>query len=74
LLDLGVELEIVTKSGSWFSYGSERIGQGRDSALEYIKQNPTMAADIEAKIREALRGDDFVGLPTSLDDDSAEEE
>jgi hypothetical protein len=56
--------EIVTKSGSWFSYGTERIGQGRDSALEYIRQNPTTAADIENKIREALRGDDFAGIPT----------
>ncbi|MBK8803908.1 MAG: recombinase RecA [Fibrobacteres bacterium] len=75
LLDLGVELEIVTKSGSWFSYGSERIGQGRDSALEYIRNNPVMAADIESKIREALRGDDFAGLPTNVEaEDSAEEE
>ena len=46
LLDLGVELEIVSKSGSWFSYGTERIGQGRDSALEYIRQHPAMAADL----------------------------
>ena len=74
LLDLGVELEIVTKSGSWFSYGTERIGQGRDSALEYIRQNPATAADIEAKIREALRGEDFAGIPTSLAEDTAEDD
>jgi len=67
ILDLGVELEIITKSGSWFSYGSERIGQGRDSALEYLRQNPATAGEVESRIREALKGDDFVGLPTSLD-------
>ena len=73
LLDLGVELEIVTKSGSWFSYGAERIGQGRDSALEYIRNNPTMSADIETKIREALRGDDFAGIPTTAEASTEEE-
>jgi recombination protein RecA len=74
LLDLGVELEIVSKSGSWFSYGPERIGQGRDSALEYIRQHPAMSMDLEAKIREALHGDDFVGLPTSTESEDAPEE
>jgi recombination protein RecA len=74
LLDLGVELEIVSKSGSWFSYGPERIGQGRDSALEYIRQHPAMATDLETKIREALRGDDFVGLPTTAESEDATEE
>jgi recombination protein RecA len=74
LLDLGVELEIVSKSGSWFSYGPERIGQGRDSALEYIRQHPAMATDLETKIREALRGDDFVGLPTTTESEDASEE
>ena len=74
LLDLGVELEIVSKSGSWFSYGTERIGQGRDSALEYIRNSPTIAADLEAKIREALRGDDFAGIPTASDESEASED
>lgn len=72
LLDLGVELEIITKSGSWFSYGAERIGQGRDSALEYLRQNPNVATDVESRIREALKGDDFVGLPTELVGESEE--
>jgi recombination protein RecA len=74
LLDLGVELEIVSKSGSWFSYGTERIGQGRDSALEYIRNSPTIAADLEAKIREALRGDDFAGIPTISDESESSED
>lgn len=64
ILDLGVEMEIVQKSGSWFSYGPERIGQGRDSAIEFLKQNATMCEEIENRIRETLRGDDFVSVPT----------
>ena len=78
ILDLGVELEIITKSGSWFSYGAERIGQGRESALEYLRQNPSVASDVEQRIREALKGGDdiAVGLPTSMDDseDSSSDE
>jgi recombination protein RecA len=61
-------------SGSGFSYGPERIGQGRDSALEYIRQHPAMATDLETKIREALRGDDFVGLPATTESEDATEE
>jgi recombination protein RecA len=52
LLDMATEAEIVEKSGSWFSYGEDRIGQGRENAKEYIKQNPDIAADIEKKLLE----------------------
>jgi recombination protein RecA len=51
LLDLGVKAGTVEKSGSWFSYGSERIGQGREAAKAFLAQNPDMAAKIEAAIR-----------------------
>ncbi|MEX2451393.1 MAG: recombinase RecA [Rhodospirillales bacterium] len=51
LLDLGVQAGIVEKSGSWFSYNSERIGQGRENAKTFLKENPPMADEIEAKIR-----------------------
>lgn len=51
ILDLAVRLEIVSKSGSWFNYGELRLGQGRDNAKEYIKANPELAAEIEAKVR-----------------------
>jgi recombination protein RecA len=51
LLDLGIKAGIVEKSGSWFSYGSERIGQGRENAKSYLRQHPDTAADIEQKIR-----------------------
>ena len=51
LIDLGVKAEIVEKSGSWFSYGSQRIGQGRENAKTYLKEHPDMADEIEARIR-----------------------
>ena len=51
LLDLGVKAQVVEKSGSWYSYGDERIGQGRENAKGFLKANPKIAADIEAKIR-----------------------
>ena len=53
LLDLGLEHNIVQKSGSFFSYGDERLGQGRNNAKAYLRENPEMAREIEAKILEA---------------------
>ncbi len=53
LVDLGAEFEIINKSGSWYSYGDERIGQGRENAKEFLRKNPEMAAEIEIKIRHA---------------------
>ena len=58
LLDLGVKAEVVAKSGSWFSYGDERIGQGRENAKQYLRDNPRIAYEIEDKIR-ASHGLDF---------------
>ena len=52
LLDLGVRANVVEKAGSWFSYNSERIGQGRENAKQFLKDNPDMADEIERKIRE----------------------
>jgi len=51
VLDLGVKAGVVEKSGSWFSYDSQRIGQGRDNAREFLKQNPDMANEIEQAVR-----------------------
>jgi recombination protein RecA len=51
LIDLGVKAGVVEKSGSWFSYGDERIGQGRENAKTFLKQNPDIAQEIEDKIR-----------------------
>ncbi len=52
LLDVGVNLDIINKSGSWFSYSGQRIGQGRDNVKQFLRENKDMAKEIEAKIRE----------------------
>jgi len=51
LIDLGVKANVVEKSGAWFSYDSQRLGQGRENAKTFLKENPAVAAAIEAKIR-----------------------
>jgi recombination protein RecA len=53
LIDIGVERKIIDKSGAWFSYGAERIGQGREAAREFLKMHPSIAREIETKIHEA---------------------
>ncbi len=58
LLDLGIKAGVVEKSGAWYSYGDERIGQGRENAKAFLKANPAVADDIEDKIR-ASHGLDF---------------
>lgn len=67
ILDEGVDLEIIEKAGSWYSYGEERLGQGRENAVEYLEANPELALEIENKIR------DQVGLPLLEEPPSAEE-
>jgi len=52
LIDLGVELGLVTKAGAWYSYNTERLGQGKQRAIEYLSQHPDMAAEIERQILE----------------------
>jgi recombination protein RecA len=54
LLDLGVDRDIISKSGTWFSYEGERLGQGRENARNFLVQNPQLAGTIEARLREAL--------------------
>ncbi len=54
IIDLGVEAKVVEKSGAWYSYGGERIGQGRDNCREYLRENPDLAREIENKVREQL--------------------
>ncbi|HRZ43291.1 MAG TPA: recombinase RecA [Bacteroidales bacterium] len=55
IIDLGVDLNVITKSGSWFSYGETRLGQGRDAVKQLIKDNPELMAELEAKIRAAMK-------------------
>ncbi len=57
LVDLGVDLEILKKSGSWFSYGETRLGQGRDAVKNLLKDNPELSEEIEAKIKTAIQGE-----------------
>ncbi len=54
LIDIGVAQDIVEKSGAWFSYGKERIGQGKDNARQFLREHPEMANEIEQKIRTAV--------------------
>jgi recombination protein RecA len=54
LIDLGVENDIVQKSGAWFSYGDTRLGQGRENAKLFLRENPEISAQVEARVREAL--------------------
>ena len=66
LLDLAVERNLVQKSGTWFSYGEERIGQGRENARVWLKEHPDAFQELETKLREAL------GLTRSASEDGAE--
>jgi len=74
LLDLGVKAGVVDKSGSWFSYGDERIGQGRENAKRFLKENERMAIEIEDKIR-AAHGLEFdMGEVADSSDDVVDDE
>jgi recombination protein RecA len=54
LLDIGVEAEIIKKSGSWFSYGDTKLGQGRDAVKTLLDDNPELAEEIESKIKDIV--------------------
>ena len=69
LLDLGVKAGVVDKSGSWYSYGDERIGQGRENAKTFLKENKRVAYEVEDKIR-AAHGLDF-DMPKGIDDNDS---
>jgi recombination protein RecA len=71
LIDLGVKAGVVEKSGAWYSYGDERIGQGRENAKQYLADNPVMALEIEDKIR-AGHGLDFAASEEDSTDDVME--
>jgi recombination protein RecA len=54
LLDIGVEAEIIKKSGSWFSYGDTKLGQGRDAVKTLLDDNPELAEEVESKIKDIV--------------------
>jgi len=69
LLDLAVENNIVEKSGAWFSYGGERIGQGRENARDFLKLHPEILADVESKLYEkfgVVRPNQAAGVPAEM--------
>ncbi len=72
LIDMGIEHQVINKSGAWYSYGDERLGQGRENVRDFLKDNPQMRDEIEQKIRETA------GLPLpnseAVADDNKEEE
>jgi recombination protein RecA len=55
ILDLGVEFEIIKKSGSWFSYGDTKLGQGRDAVKVLLQDNPELSEELEGKIKDAIK-------------------
>ncbi|MGW8127740.1 MAG: hypothetical protein ACWGG5_05280 [Stenotrophomonas sp.] len=55
LIDMGVDAKLVEKSGAWYTYGDERIGQGKDNARGYLRDNPQVAARLEAELREKFQ-------------------
>jgi recombination protein RecA len=63
LIDLGVQHQIVDKSGTWFSYGGERLGQGKENARMFLRENPALAGQIEDEVRQLL------SIPLSGGDD-----
>lgn len=59
IIDLGVELDIVKKAGSWFSYGDSKLGQGRDAVKNLLEDNPELMDEIEGKIKAKIKGEDL---------------
>jgi recombination protein RecA len=69
ILELGANLKLVEKAGAWYSYNGEKIGQGKDNAREYLRENPAIADEIDQKIRDSAKGNvDAVIVSTGPDD------
>ncbi|RKN86990.1 recombinase RecA [Paenibacillus ginsengarvi] len=73
IIDIGTEMDIVNKSGAWYSYDGDRLGQGRENAKQFLKDNPQVASVIEAKIREESNMSQGALLPVSEDDEDEED-
>ncbi len=74
LIDLGVKGEVIEKSGSWYSYNGQRIGQGREKTRQFLKQNPAIADEIEDAVRRnaGLLSDDMLTAGMGVEDESSE--
>jgi len=71
IIELGVINKIVDKSGAWYAYGGEKIGQGKDNAREFLKENPAIAQEIEAKVRAAVGIHNPAPTATAADEEEA---
>ncbi|SEK85667.1 RecA protein [Pseudoxanthomonas sp. GM95] len=69
LIDMGVEAKLVDKAGAWYSYGTERIGQGKDNSRTYLRENPAVAAKLEAELREKFQPAEVAGRENDEGDD-----
>ena len=67
IIDMGVAAKIVDKRGAWYAYNGEKIGQGRDNAREFLRENPDLAREIENKVRESLG---IAGMPAAVEGDA----
>ena len=72
ILELGANLKLVEKSGAWYSYNSEKIGQGKDNSREYLKEHPEVADEIDEKIRANAKGNADALVKTIGPDDAAD--
>jgi recombination protein RecA len=71
LIDAAIEFGIMDKSGTWFSYGDVRLGQGRENVRTYLRENPTVAGEIDAKVREKAAQSSAPLVTSVKDDDEA---
>src|SRR2546423_6952305 len=71
LVDIAAEANIIEKSGAWYAYGKERIGQGRENAKLYLKDHPDLAIEVEAKVKEHLG---VMPAPVAADEEAASPE
>lgn len=74
IIDLGSNFNIVEKSGAWYSYNSQRLGQGKENTKEFLKNNPVLSLEIENKIREKLKTSSSLIISTIEDDEENEKE
>ena len=74
IIELGVQHGLVDKAGSWYSYGSDRIGQGKENVREFLRSNPETAAEIEHKIRAKLLPDTVESAPAADDEEAVAQE
>ncbi len=73
IVDMGVDQDIIQKSGAWYSYESAKIAQGRESAKQFLADNPEVAREIELRIKEKLTANGMRVKATATDEDETDE-